>query len=244
MLTPYDLKRYDRQIQISGFGKAGQSALKNAKILISGLGGLGFPISVYLVAAGVGRVKIVDHDVVELSNLNRQLLHWDKDIGRRKGASAFEKLSQMNPQTSIEPIDDTITDSNIYDIVDEVDAIVDAMDNFPTRYLLNKAALEKKIPLFHGGVYEFMGQATTILPGRTACLKCIFPQVSSQEKFPILGSIPGVIGGIQVTEVIKYFTKLGNLLENKLLVFDGKALHFDVVEVTRNPHCPDCKSIL
>ncbi|MGD0331084.1 MAG: HesA/MoeB/ThiF family protein [Nitrososphaeria archaeon] len=241
MLTKYELERYDRQIRISGFGKEGQEKLKEARVLVAGAGGLGFPISAYLAAAGIGKMKIVDKDVVELSNLNRQLLHWDKDVGRRKVESAREKLIQINPRVEVEAIGEAITETNVLNLVSDVDAIVDAMDNFPTRFALNKAALKKEIPFFHGAVRGFMGQVTTIVPGETACLRCIFQEAPPPEKFPILGSIAGLIGTIQATEVVKYFTGIGRLLKNKLLVYDGKYTSFDIIELKANPNCPDCK---
>jgi molybdopterin/thiamine biosynthesis adenylyltransferase len=241
MLTKYELERYDRQIRISGFGKEGQEKLKEARVLVAGAGGLGFPISAYLTAAGIGKMKIVDKDVVELSNLNRQLLHWNKDVGRRKVESAREKLIQINPRVEVDAIGETITETNVLNLVSDVDAIIDAMDNFPTRFVLNKAALKKKIPFFHGAVRGFMGQATTIVPGETACLRCIFPEAPLAEKFPILGSIAGLIGTIQATEVVKYFTGIGSLLKNKLLIYDGKYTSFDIMELKANPNCPDCK---
>jgi adenylyltransferase/sulfurtransferase len=240
ILTKYELERYDRQIRISGFGKEGQEKLKDAHILVAGAGGLGFPISAYLVAAGIGKIIIVDKDVVELSNLNRQLLHWDKDVGRRKVESAYEKLIQINPNVKVEALGEAITENNVLSLASDVDAIIDAMDNFPTRFNLNKAAQKKKIPFFHGAVRGLMGQATTIVPGETACLRCIFPEGPPPEKFPILGSIAGLIGTIQATEVVKYFTGIGSLLKNKLLIYDGKYTSLDIIELKTNPNCPDC----
>ena len=241
LLTAYDLKRYDRQIRIPGFGKEGQEKLKEAHVLVAGAGGLGFPISAYLVAAGIGKIRIVDKDVVEISNLNRQLLHWDKDVGRKKVESACEKLIQINPQVKVEAIGEAITETNVLGLVNGVDVIIDAMDNFPTRFILNKAALKKKIPFFHGAVRGLMGQATTIFPNETACLRCIFLEAPPPETFPILGSVAGLIGTIQATEVVKYFTGIGNLLKNKLLIYDGKYPSFDIIELKTNPNCPDCK---
>jgi len=239
-LTTYDLERYDRQIRITGFGEAGQKKLKDAKVFIAGAGGLGFPISVYLVAAGVGTLRIVDNDVVELNNLNRQLLHWDKDVGRRKVESALEKLQQINPRVKVEVYDEEITEDNVLTLTVGVDAIVDALDNYAARYALNRASLEKKIPFFHGAVHGLMGQATTIIPGQTACLRCIIPAAPPRETFPILGAVAGTIGTIQATEVIKYLTGMGNLLKNRLLIYDGLYMEFYNLEVKRNPECPDC----
>lgn len=242
-LTEYDLERYDRQIRIHGFGEDGQKKLKDAEIFIAGAGGLGFPISVYLAAVGVGTLRIVDHDRVELSNLNRQLLHWDKDIGRRKVESVCEKLRQINPRVKVEVYDEEVTEDNVLTLVDGVDVIVDALDNYATRYALNRASLEKKIPFFHGAVRGLMGQATTIIPGQTACLRCIIPVALPTETFPILGAVAGTIGTIQATEVIKYLIGMGNLLKNRLLIYDALSMEFYNVEVKRNPTCPDCRRL-
>lgn len=240
-LTDYDLIRYDRQIRI--FGEDGQRKLKRAVVLVAGAGGLGFPISAYLAAAGIGELRVVDSDVVELSNLNRQLLHWDKDIGRRKAESAYEKLHQINPTIKIRVYDEKITEENLPEMMKGVDAVVDAMDNFETRYMLNRACLRMGVPFFHGAVRGLFGQATTIIPGRTACLRCIFPKAPPKEVFPILGAVAGTIGTIQATEVIKYLTGTGNLLENRLLVYDASSMSFDLIEVRRDPNCPDCSSL-
>ena len=155
MLSKDELERYDRQIMIEGFGREGQEKLKRAKVVIAGGGGLGSPSALYLAAAGIGTIRIVDHGGVELSNLNRQILHWSGDIGRRKVASAAEKLKTLNPEIKIEAVDEMITEANVSQLVAGFDLVVDAMDNLPTRYLLNKAALEKNIPFFHGAVYGF-----------------------------------------------------------------------------------------
>ncbi len=171
MLDTEELERYDRQIMISGFGKDGQERLKKARVIIGGCGGLGLPIAVYLAAAGVGTIRLIDHDKVSLSNLNRQILHWDNDIGRKKVESASEKLVQLNKHINIEPISELISEDNISSLTDGFDAIVDAIDNLSTRYLLNKAAIKNNIPFFHGAVYGLEGRAMTIIPGETACLK-------------------------------------------------------------------------
>lgn len=239
-LTEYDLVRYDRQIRIDGFGVVGQRRLKRATILVAGAGGLGFPISVYLTAAGVGTIRIIDPDIVELDNLNRQLLHWDRDIGRKKIESAREKLSQINPTINIEVYDEKITDENALTLVDGVDAVIDALDNYEARFALNRACIEKRIPFFHGAVHGLMGQATTIIPGETACLRCIISAPPKRNIFPILGPVAGTIGSIQATEVIKYLVGMGNLLKNKLLFYDGFYMDFSIIEIKRNPKCPDC----
>lgn len=242
-LTEYDLIRYDRQMRINGFGLEGQRRLKGAKVLIAGAGGLGFPISVYLAAAGVGVLRIIDPDIVELDNLNRQLLHWDKDIGRKKVESAREKLQQINPSIRVEVFDEEITEENALDLVNGVDAVVDALDNYETRLALNKACVEGRVPFFHGAVHGLMGQATTIIPGETPCLRCIVPRPLKREVFPILGPVAGTIGSIQATEAIKYLVGLGSLLKGRLLFYDGLYMDFNIIEIKRNPNCPDCSKL-
>jgi len=241
MLATNELGRYDRQIIIKGFGEEGQEKLKRAKVIIAGGGGLGSPSSIYLAAAGVGMIRIVDNDEVELSNLNRQVVHWDEDIGRRKVASAAEKLKKLNPEVEIEAIDEMITEANVSQLVTGFDLIVDAMDNLPTRYLLNKAALEKDIPFFHGAVYGFEGRAMTIIPGKTACLECVYHGATPPGgKFPVIGVAPAVIGCIQATEVIKYIVGIGELLTDKLLIYDGLNLQFTELKVKKDPNCKHC----
>jgi molybdopterin/thiamine biosynthesis adenylyltransferase len=158
MLSPEEQTRYDRQIMIHGFGEAGQEKLKNSKVVIAGAGGLGSPVSIYLAAAGIGYIRIIDRDVVELSNLNRQVLHWHKDIGRKKAESAAEKLKAMNPGITVEGLNIDINETNVEEVVKGFDVIVDAMDNLATRLLLNKAALKLKIPFVHGAIHGFEGQ--------------------------------------------------------------------------------------
>ena len=240
MLTTEERERYDRQIMIRGFGENGQEKLKRAKVIVAGSGGLGSPISIYLAAAGVGTIRIVDHDRVELSNLNRQVLHWDKDIGRSKVDSAAEKLSQLNQSVKIEAVEEMINEANISRLVAGFDLIVDAMDNLPTRYLLNKAAIDNNIPFIHGAVYGLEGRAMTIIPGKTACLRCVYRGLILQEKFPVIGVTPAVIGCIQVTEVIKYITGIGKLLTNRLLVYDGLNMAFTELIVKRDQNCEHC----
>lgn len=241
MITDKDLKRYDRQIRL--FGVEGQKKLLESKVFIAGAGGLGSPISIYLAAAGVGNIVLVDRDVVELSNLNRQILHWEKDVGTSKVLSAQEKLKGMNSDISVEAIPETLDEGNVSRLVGDADLIIDAMDNFPARYLLNKIAIEKRIPFIHGGIYGFHGQATTVLPGKTACLKCIFAQAPPPATFPVIGVTPGIIGLIQATEAIKYITGTGELLAGKLLLWDGLKTSMETIDVMRDPGCRDCGSL-
>ena len=238
MLSTRERERYKRQLLL--FGDEGQEKLKKSHIFIAGAGGLGSPVSIYLAVAGVGKLTVVDKDVVDQTNLNRQILHYDRDIRRKKTESAEEKLKAYNPDIEIRVIDTAIDAENAGQLVGKADGIVDAMDNYPTRYLLNDIAQQKKIPLFHGAIRGFYGQATTILPQKTACLRCIFPCAPPSEVFPVVGATPGVIGTIQATEVLKYLLGTGDLLANRLLIWDGMAMHAEEIAVEKNPACPSC----
>jgi molybdopterin/thiamine biosynthesis adenylyltransferase len=243
MLSRDERERYARQIMLRGFGEKGQERLKGARVFIAGAGGLGSSSATYLAAAGVGTLRIVDHDRVELSNLNRQVLHWPADIGQTKVGSAEGKLRQLNPGLKIEAIDEEITEANISRLVAGFDLIVDAMDNLPTRYLLNKTAIENNMPFFHGAVYGFEGRAMTVIPGKSACLRCLYRGAIPDEKFPVIGVTPGVIGCIQATEVIKYIVGIGQLLVDRLLVYDGLNMKFTEFKVKKDPNCPHCGNL-
>ncbi|MHB8118390.1 MAG: HesA/MoeB/ThiF family protein [Methanothrix sp.] len=238
MLNDSEMKRYSRQIRL--FGEDGQEKLKRTSVFIAGAGGLGSVISLYMAAAGFGKIRIVDCDFVELSNLNRQILHANADVGRPKAKSAYETLTGINPEIEVEALVQTIAEDNIDQLLQGSHLIMDAMDNFPVRYLLNRAALQRKIPLFHGAISGYQGQATTIIPGKTACLSCIFPRAPPATTFPALGSTCGVIGSIQVTEAVKYVTGSGKLLENRLLLWDGLNSCLDEMAYERNFACRDC----
>jgi adenylyltransferase/sulfurtransferase len=240
-LSARELERYKRQILL--FGEEGQEKLKSAHIFIAGAGGLGSPIAVYLAVAGIGTITVVDKDVVDQSNLNRQILHYDRDIGRKKTASAVEKLEALNPDITIKTIDIAIDGMNVAQLVGNADGIVDAMDNYPIRYLLNAVSQVKKIPLFHGAIRGMYGQATTIIPGKTPCLACIFPKAPPSEIFPVVGVTPGIIGMVQATEVIKYFTGSGELLMNRLFIWDGMLAQAEEIIVEKNPRCGVCCSL-
>ena len=239
MLTKRELTRYGRQILIPEWAKAGQQKLKKAKVVVAGAGGLGSPVLTYLAVAGVGKLRVIDGDKVELGNLNRQILHWDRDIGRAKVGSAKEKLESLNPDIEVEAIYERITEDNVYDLVEDY-AIVDAIDNLPTRFLLNRAALRKNLPFFHGAIYGFEGRATTIIPGKTACLRCLYQEVMP-GKIPVVGVTPAVIGCIQATEVIKYFLGMGELLLDRFLIYDGLSMRFTEVRLKKDPNCCECK---
>ena len=241
MLTEKERQKYDRQMMIYGFGEAGQEKLKKAKIFIGGAGGLGSPAAIYLAAAGIGTLRIADHDTIELSNLNRQVLHWEENVGGKKVASAASKLRKLNPDIKIETTAETITVENASRLVGDADGIVDAMDNLPTRYILNRTAIEKGIPFFHGAVYGFEGRAMTVVPGESACLNCLYHNARvPKEKFPVIGVTPAVIGCIQATEVIKYLTGLGELLTNRILNYDALRMRFTEFTIKPDPGCEHC----
>lgn len=239
-LTEYDIKRYNRQMMIKGFGEEGQKKLKNTRVFLAGVGGLGSPIATYLAVAGFGHITLADLDVVDLSNLNRQILHWDKDVGRVKVESGKEKLNGINPAIEVSTFHGRIDENNVYDLTKDHDIIIDAMDNFPTRFLLNRAALKHRKPFIHASVWGLEGRMTTIVPGKTPCLECVFPHVPPKEVFPILGATPGVLGTLQVIEAVKVVLGIGKTLENRLLIFDGEYMEFHEVDISKDPHCGAC----
>ncbi|CCJ37079.1 molybdopterin biosynthesis protein MoeB [Methanoculleus bourgensis MS2] len=239
MLTDLELERYRRQIAL--FGEEAQERLASARVVIAGAGGLGCPVALYLAAAGVGEIRLVDGDVVDRTNLNRQVLHGDRDIGRAKVESAAGKLRAQNPDVRVVATHATINEGNAAALADGADLIIDATDNFPVRYILNRVALQSGVPLIHGAVRGFDGQATTIIPGRTACLACIFPAPPpAEEVIPVVGTTPGIIGLVQANEAIKYITGTGDLLTNRLLVWDGRAAVMATLPVERQEDCRVC----
>jgi len=241
MLSERERERYRRQILL--FGDDVQEHLKKAHIFIAGAGGLGSPVAIYLAVAGVGTITVVDHDTVDRSNLNRQILHSERDVGKKKTVSALETLREYNPDITVTAIDATITDDNARELVGTADGIVDALDNYPARYLLNRVALEKNIPFFHGAIRGFYGQATTIIPNKTACLECIFPKAPPPEVFPVLGATAGVIGSVQANEVIKFLTGKGTLLAGRLFTWDGLCAAAEEIAIVKNPACKACGTI-
>ncbi len=241
MLSELEAIRYDRQIIIKEWGIKGQHRLKRSTVTVVGVGGLGSPISIYLAAAGVGRLRLVDQGEYELSNLNRQILGWTRDIGVLKVKAAAWKLNMLNPHVEVETINEKLDESNVERIVDGSTVVVDALDNWKSRYVLNEACVKMNIPLVHGGIYGFSGQATTIIPGSGPCLKCIFPKAPREpDKIPVAGFTPGVIGCIEATEAVKLIIGAGKLLVGRLLLFDGLECEFTLIKVERDPHCPVC----
>jgi adenylyltransferase/sulfurtransferase len=241
VLTPKELERYGRQIIIPGFGKEGQLKLKRAHVFVAGLGGLGSPSCIYLIAAGVGHLTIIDEQRVDRSNLNRQILHWEMDVERSKAGSAIEKLVAMNPNVRVDSMLKRITPKNVDGLIKGADVVVDGMDNYPTRYLLNEACVRHRIPFVHGAVEGLMGQMMTVVPGKGPCLKCFVPREPPKKPiFPVLGATPGVIGCLQAMETIKLITGIGKPLVGRLLIFNGADMTFDEMKVKRDPRCPVC----
>jgi molybdopterin-synthase adenylyltransferase len=241
ILSSDELERYDRQILIDEIGVAGQEKLKKANVVICGAGGLGSPAAIYLAAAGVGSLTLIDHDQVALSNLNRQILHGDADIGRWKVDSAKEKLGKLNSHLMLQTVKVRITDENALEWVAGHDVIIDALDNLETRYALNRAAQEMGIAFIHGAVNGFEGRALTVIPGRSACLRCLHRDADpATGKFPVIGVTPAVIGVIQATEAIKYLTGIGELLADRLVVYDGLKAKWSEFKVKKNPACDHC----
>ncbi len=239
-LTSIELQRYDRQILIRQVGRSGQKRLKKAGVVIAGAGGLGSPIAMYLAAAGVGNLTLIDCDTVETGNLNRQLLHWQKDVGRPKSESALDKLVQINPEIHVEVRSTKIDAHNAPELVAGCNAVVDALDNLTTRYILNRAAITRGIPFFHGAVNGFEGRAMSILPGKSACLRCLYKGPVPEGVTPVIGVTSAIIGTIQATEVIKFLLGKGDLLINRMLHYNGLAMVFREFQVRRNPDCDHC----
>ncbi len=240
MLDKKEILRYDRQMMINDFGEDGQEKLKKSRVLITGVGGLGSAAAYYLTAAGVGSLRIVDRDQVDLSNLNRQILHWEPDLDRPKVESAKEKLSKLNSWTDLDIRQDEINEETLPRLMDGCDLVLDGLDNFPTRYLVNQQILRQEIPFIYGGILGMMGMATMILPGQTPCLRCLFPQAPPPQKFPVLGTTPGIIGLIEANEAIKYLVGFGKLLTGRLLVYNGLDMRFSEVRIEPNPECVVC----
>lgn len=240
MLSDAEKKLYSRQIMM--FGEDGQERLKNSKVVVAGCGGLGSPIVNYLAVAGVGHIRIIDMDSVELSNLNRQILHWHNDIGKDKVLSAGEKLEKINPYINVETVAIRITDDNVEELFGDADVIIDALDNYDTRFLLNRVAVEKNIALVHGAVHGFHGQMTTIIPGKTPCIECLFKRKPPKELFSIIGATAGVVGTMQANEAIKYLLGEEKLYTGRLVVWDGKNGTTEELKVCRNPSCEICGS--
>ena len=246
VLTPDQRNRYQRHLLLPEVGDKGQMKLLDAKVLLLGAGGLGSPAALYLAAAGVGTLGIIDMDVVDSSNLQRQILHNMDRIGDRKVDSAKKTLTAMNPDVNVVTYDTRLGADNILSIIDGYDVIVDGTDNFPTRYLVNDAALLKNIPVVHGSIFRFEGQVTVFSPYVGPCYRCMIPEPPPAELAPscaeagVLGVLPGIIGSIQALEAIKLILDLGEPLIGRLLTYDAMDESFRTFKVRRDPACPAC----
>jgi len=244
LLKDEELERYDRQMRILGFGVEGQRKLKSARVLVAGLGGLGCPASMYLAAAGVGKLVLVDRERVELSNLNRQILYWSSDIGRPKVDVVAEKLLRLNPNVEVEALALEINEDSVRDLVKKVDVAVDGMDNYKTRFLINEACVVYNKPFVHAAVHGLEGQLFTVLPGKGPCLRCVIPSdPPEQSPVPVLGATPGVMATLEALEVVKLVVGLGRPCSDKLLIFDGHEMRFHEIKVEPAPTCPVCSGL-
>jgi molybdopterin/thiamine biosynthesis adenylyltransferase len=240
ILSPRELERYHRQLILPGWGAAAQDRLRRAVVFIAGAGGLGSPVAQYLAAAGVGILRICDAGRVELSNLNRQLLHADRDLNHPKMRSAARTVRRINPHVRVVPLQTVIEADSVEALVGDAQLIVDCLDNFPTRQVLNAHAVRRALPMIHAGVTGYCGQITFLHPPATACLACIVPESPPTSVFPILGATAGLLGCLQALEALKYLSGGGPLLTGRLLFCDGSAMQFQEVAVERDPRCPVC----
>lgn len=244
--TDEQIKRYSRHIILPEVGGKGQSKLLNSSVLIIGAGGLGAPAALYLAAAGVGRIGIVDADVVDLSNLQRQVIHHTKNLDKPKVLSAKEKIEDINPDVKVEAHNYLITSANAKEIVSGYDVIIDGSDNFPTKFLMNDVAVMTGTPLVHGGILRFVGQVLTIKPREGACYRCLFKSppppglVPTCQEAGVIGVLGGVMGTIQATEALKLILGIGNPLVNRLMTYDALKVKFREIAVKMNPQCPVC----
>ena len=245
-LSPSQRNRYQRHLLLPEVGEEGQQKLLDSKVLLLGAGGLGSPAALYLAAAGVGTIGIIDMDVVDDSNLQRQILHNLDRIGDRKVDSAKKTLTLLNPDVDVVTYDTRLGADNVLDIIDGYDVIVDGTDNFPTRYLVNDASLLKRIPVVHGSIFRFEGQATVFHPYVGPCYRCMIPEPPPAELAPscaeagVLGVLPGIIGSIQAMEAIKLILGLGDSLAGRILSYDSLEQSFRTFKVRRDPQCPAC----
>jgi sulfur-carrier protein adenylyltransferase/sulfurtransferase len=245
-LSKEEILRYSRHLIMPEVGMEGQLKLKNAKVLMVGTGGLGAPLGLYLSAAGVGRIGVVDFDVVDFTNLQRQVIHGTKDVGRKKLDSAADKMLDINPNIRIDRYDVALDSSNAMEILKPYDLVIDGTDNFPTRYLVNDACVLLKKPNVYGSIFRFEGQASVFAYPGGPCYRCLYPEppppglVPSCAEGGVLGILPGIIGLVQATEAVKLILGIGEPLVGRLLLYDALAMRFRELKLRRNPECPAC----
>ncbi len=245
-LSNEEIRRYSRHLIMPEVGMAGQKKLKAASVLLIGAGGLGSPLAMYLAAAGLGRIGLVDYDVVSYSNLQRQIIHGSSDVGRSKLASAADRVRDINPFVQVDLYDVPLTSENALEIFEEYDIIIDGTDNFPTRYLTNDACVLLGKPNVYGSIFRFEGQASVFYAKEGPCYRCLFPEppppglVPSCAEGGVLGVLPGTVGAIQATEAIKLILGQGESLIGRLLLYDALNMSFDQVRLRKNPDCPVC----
>ncbi|MFW9773629.1 MAG: ThiF family adenylyltransferase [Promethearchaeota archaeon] len=246
-LTKDQIERYSRQIILSEIGSIGQKKLLNSKVSLIGLGALGSSAAYYLTAAGVGNLQLIDYDVVEISNLHRQILYYTEDINKYKTESAIKKLNSINPDCKIETITERITPKNSRKILKDSDFVIEGSDNFPTKMLINDTCVHLKIPFTIAGVLRFHGQIMTVVPEKkTTCYKCIFDNVDGMDPnmtcsvAGVIGLAPGIFGCIEANEAIKALLNIGDLITNKILFIDILRNNFSFIEVQRNENCKSC----
>jgi len=241
-----EIRRYSRHIVLPEVGGIGQKQINRASVLVVGAGGLGSPVAFYLAAAGVGKIGIVDDDVVDMSNLQRQILHTTRAVGRKKVESARETLLALNPHLTIVPHDVRLNASNIRDVLKEYDLVAEGSDNFPTKFLVNDACVMTGTPLSMAGIFRFSGQILTVIPGVGPCYRCLIPQppppgaIPSCQEAGVLGAMAGAVGVMQATEILKLILGKGEVLSGRLLLFEALQMRFEPIEVKRNPECPIC----
>jgi molybdopterin-synthase adenylyltransferase len=246
MFSNEEKERYARHLILERVGEQGQQRLRDGRVLIIGAGGLGSPAAQYLAAAGVGRIGVADGDRVELSNLQRQVIHGTSDLGRPKALSARDRMLEINPGVEVECFAEWLTPENIGAVVARYDFVLDATDNFEAKFLINDACLAAGVSYSHGGILKFQGQTMTVRPRESTCYRCIFPDppepdvALSCSKAGVIGVLPGVIGAIQATEAVKFLLGIGELLTSRLLTYDLLTMRFREVALGRNPDCPAC----
>lgn len=236
-----DSSRYVRQILIPGFGSRAQQRLRSGHVFVAGLGGLGSPVAMYLACAGVGTLTLADCQHVEWSNLNRQILYQERDVGECKSLLAENRIALLNSSVEIRRIQARLTRQNVRELIGNADVVVDALDTLEAKLMLNQACVSQKVPLVHGAIHGTFGQVTTLIPGRTNCLACVLPKNSSPTAaIPVLGAVTGIVGSLQAMEAVKLLTGLGEPMTGRMLEIDAATGEFSTWRVVRNTYCRVC----